>query len=390
MIHSLVRAFLRNAVRSWLGSSQFSWTRLPVANDSPHVHAPGHNPDRILITGDGASAGVGVLTHDLGLPGYLARNLSSITGRATDVDIVVSTQMTAVTCLTALQPVRLSRFDVILLSLGINEALDFVEPRDWAIDLGLLLDYIRDNSPAATRTVVLSVPDFGAKSRLPRYLRNAADRHAARLNRVSRAVVLDRSNVSFLTFVAGDYEESEGAHTYQRWAAAIAPGLSEFLLVRPGEAPRAESMHESERQRALDDFGALDMAPDRILDEIATLAKDRQFLASAIGVPADDIPRVDAFCDITIRRPEHFVIEDTLLDPRYADNPVVRNPPHVRFYAGYPIETPDGHRIGSLCIMDIRPRTFTSKDATLLRDLAHRAQDRLWALSDDDLPIVPV
>jgi GAF domain-containing protein len=164
-------------------------------------------------------------------------------------------------------------------------------------------------------------------------------------------------------------------------------------------------MHESERQRALDDFGALDMAPDRILDEIATLAKelfdapmagvtlidnDRQFLASAIGVPADDIPRVDAFCDITIRRPEHFVIEDTLLDPRYADNPVVRNPPHVRFYAGYPIETPDGHRIGSLCIMDIRPRTFTSKDATLLRDLAHRAQDRLWALSDDDLPIVPV
>jgi GAF domain-containing protein len=116
---------------------------------------------------------------------------------------------------------------------------------------------------------------------------------------------------------------------------------------------------------------------------VTFIDKDRQSMASTIGLDAGDIPRSDAFCDITIRRPQHFVIEDTLLDPRYARNPVVINPPHIRFYAGYPIEATDGQRIGALCIMDRRPRHFSETDAALLRDLAQRAQNRLWALSEE-------
>ncbi len=396
---AVVRATLRAATRGWLLTSPYSWTRLPVARDSPHVHAPGRNPYRILVTGDGASAGVGVLTHDLGLPGYLARRVSQITQRATDVDIVVSTDMTVAGCLAAIRPLRLSRFDVILLSLGGNEALDFMPPHRWTRDLDLLLDYIRDNSPAATRVIVLSIPYFRGRSRFPRLLQVAVDRHATRLNRLSRQRVAKRQSVSFLEFAAGDLDESGGTHAYDVWASAIAPGVSNQLVPRSGVEPRSEALIESARQQSLDQLGLVDMARDPVLDEITNLAQElfdtpmvgltfidneRQFRVSAIGLPADDIPRSEAFCDITIRRAEHFVIEDTLLDPRYSSNSAVRNPPYVRFYAGYPVETLDGHRVGALCIMDVQPRSFTSQDATLLRTLAHRAQRRLWALSDPE------
>ena len=128
MRRSIHDTLWRPLVHLWMRFATASWRRLPVAHDSPHAHAAGSFPDRILIVGDGASAGVGVTTHDLGLPGYLARAISALTGRATDVDITVSTDMTAVSCRAAIAGARLSIYDVVLVSLGINEALDFEPP----------------------------------------------------------------------------------------------------------------------------------------------------------------------------------------------------------------------------------------------------------------------
>jgi len=308
--------------------------------------------------------------------------------------------MTIGDCLAVLESLELSRFDLLLISVGRNEALAFVEPSRWASQLESLFGYIHANSPSATKTVMLSIPFFGRRSHFPRLLGLAVDRHARRLNQITAEQIRARANVSLLVFQIGDDLESDGSHTYQRWAAGIAPKIATELQPQWGEAERSETVHEDARQDALNALGLLDMPPDRLLDEIVNTAKDmfgaplagvtfvdaeRQSMASAVGMSAADIPRSEAFCDITIRRPQIFVIEDTLLDPRYSSNPVVTDLPKIRFYAGYPIEAPNGQRIGALCVMDTKPRHFANQDAALLRDLAQRAQNRLWDLSADEV-----
>jgi hypothetical protein len=394
MFQAIVGFVARPFVALWLRYSQFSWRRLTVANDSPQVHAPGTNPDRLLIAGDGASAGFGVLTHDLGLPGYLARCISAITGRATDVDIVVSPTMTAESCLRAIAGLNLTRFDAILLSPGVNEALDFLPLRQWRRDLNVLLASIESRAAASTSTLVLSIPLLGPTTRLPRVLAWAVDPHITAMNAATQKVLAGFPGMSYVPFQTQRLKESDGSHAYEVWASAIAPFVVDHLD-RPGaQSSRVEDPDEPARQRAVDAVMARASASNQALARLTTIAKelfgvsgaevtfidrDRQWVASAMHDQAEFLERSNAFCDITIRRASHFVIEDTRLDPRYADNPMVTGEPRIRFYAGYPIESPDGHRVGAFCITDPQPRRFTDRDARLLRNLALQAQETLWA-----------
>ncbi|MDP3208367.1 MAG: GAF domain-containing protein, partial [Rhodoglobus sp.] len=151
------------------------------------------------------------------------------------------------------------------------------------------------------------------------------------------------------------------------------------------------------RQDALDGLGILDQSSDVELDRLTTLVSDlfgmpfaavtlidsnRQSTASTSGMNRVDIARKEAFCNIAIRRPEALVIHDAPRDPRYRNFVVVKDNPKIRFYAGYPIESKDGQRIGALCVMDVEPRSFTKGDSALLREVAQRVQERLWALSE--------
>lgn len=397
MSSSISRFIWRRAVALWLRTSEYSWRRLRVADDSPHVHAPGTNPDRILIAGDGASAGVGVRTHDLGLPGYLARSVTELTGRATDADIVVATTMTTAGCIGELSKLELSRFDVILLTLGGNEALGFYDPQRWTSDVTDLLDHIERSAPAATKTIVLSIPYFGSMSRFPRILRERVDRHSLLLNGITSRLVQRRPNVTFVDFTAGEGLEAVGAHSYEVWADHLAPAVVEQLEPPGSWSTRTELVEEASRQHALDELHLLDMPSDAELDRHTTSAKnlfnvpyaavtlidhDRQSMISAIGMERIDIPRARAFCDVTIRRPESLAIRDPRHDARYSHNTLVLSNHRVGFYAGYPLESRDGHRIGALCVMDVKPRSFTEGDSALLRQVAQGVQLRLWALSD--------
>ena len=397
MSSSISRFVWRNVIAVWLRTSEDSWRRLRVADDSPHVHAPGTNPDRILIAGDGASAGVGVRTHDLGLPGYLARSVTSLTGRALDADIVVTTTMTTARCIEVLSRIELSRFDVILLTLGGNEALEFYDPDKWTSDMSALLDHIERSAPVATKTIVMSIPYFGSMSRFPRILRERVDRHSAQLNAITSRLVARRSGVTFVNFTAGEGLEAVGAHSYALWADHLAPAVTEQLEPVGSTSIRTELVEEASRQEALDELGLLDMPSDPELDRHTTSAKnlfnvpyaavtlidhDRQSMISAVGMERIDIPRDRAFCDVTIRRPESLAIRDPRRDARYSHNTLVLSNHRVGFYAGYPLESPDGHRIGALCVMDVKPRIFTEADSALLRQVAQGVQLRLWALSE--------
>lgn len=143
--------------------------------------------------------------------------------------------------------------------------------------------------------------------------------------------------------------------------------------------------NEETRQKALDNLKILDTLPEERFDRITRLAQqvfgvetaaitlidhDRQWFKSKVGTELLEGARSDAFCDITIRKPEIFDVPDATKDPQFANNPLVVGDPNIRFYAGYPLTTQGGERIGALCVFDPNPRTFTSNEKELLKDLA--------------------
>jgi len=384
----------RPAVAWWLSTNPESWRRAVVPHDSPHVHARGTNPDRVLVAGDGAATGRGVLSHDLGLPGHLARALSAHTRRATDVDIVVAGDMTAVSCLPALARTDLDPFDVVVLSLGANEALALTSAESWQEALAALLADVTTRAPAATPVFLLPIPFFGVNPAFPRRLGRVVDAHVRRLNAATESLVSQMPRVSVLAVDQADPYEPEGSHVYRRWAESIAPRISSALDPSRPRAGDTRQADEEERQAALDDLErANGTEDDPVLTQLAEEARqafgtsiaavtmihsDVQVMKAAVGIDPVDLPRAEAFCDVTIRRAGHLVVEDAARDERYADYSIVRGDPGVLFYAGYPLESPDGHRVGALCVMDVEPREFTEGEAVLLRDLALRVQDHLW------------
>jgi PAS domain-containing protein len=92
---------------------------------------------------------------------------------------------------------------------------------------------------------------------------------------------------------------------------------------------------------------------------ITLLDEDKQWFKARKGVDIDCTTREVSFCNYTIQQPELLMVSNTTADDRFANNPLVTGDPNVRFYAGVPLTTADGHAIGSLCILDFVPRELT-------------------------------
>ncbi len=153
-----------------------------------------------------------------------------------------------------------------------------------------------------------------------------------------------------------------------------------------------DDLNETARQAALDRL-SIDQFADTALDDIARTAADmfqapiafvslvdgdRQRFKSAVGSDLSQTPRGWAFCDHAIRRAgEVMVVEDATLDPRFVDNPLVTGDPHVRFYAGAPLVTSSGHAIGTVCVLDVRPRQAPTEQLETLRFLAQQVVSTL-------------
>ena len=152
---------------------------------------------------------------------------------------------------------------------------------------------------------------------------------------------------------------------------------------------------EAERLRALRALGVLDSAAEERFDRLTRLARtlfevpialislvdaERQWFKSHPGMDLTETERAISFCGHAILAPEIFEVPDTLLDPRFAGNPMVTGAPHIRYYAGAPLRVEGGHTVGMLCIKDQRPRLLSPAQRTALRDLADCAQAELQAL----------
>ncbi len=112
---------------------------------------------------------------------------------------------------------------------------------------------------------------------------------------------------------------------------------------------------------------------------ISLIDESRQWFKSVVGLDARTTPREQAFCGYAILADEILEVADATADPRFEDNPLVTGAPGIRFYAGAPLATPDGHRIGTLCVIDreVRPHTLTPLQRQQLRDLAALVVDQL-------------
>ncbi|HEX3042915.1 MAG TPA: sensor domain-containing diguanylate cyclase [Solirubrobacterales bacterium] len=153
---------------------------------------------------------------------------------------------------------------------------------------------------------------------------------------------------------------------------------------------------EVRRIAALHALNILDTAPEERFDRITRLAQrmfgttiatvslidtDRQWFKSAQGAPGVEDPRDVSFCAHAILQPETMVVEDATLDERFADNPLVLGDPNIRFYAGHPVAAPGGEPLGTLCVIDDKPRPLGEFDAEALRELAGMVEAEVASLS---------
>lgn len=159
---------------------------------------------------------------------------------------------------------------------------------------------------------------------------------------------------------------------------------------------------EVQRLASLRALDLLDTPSDERFDRITRIAKylfdvkivavslvdfDRQWFKSIQGLDAQQTSRDVSFCGHAILQKDVFVIEDASQDPRFSDNPLVKDEPLIRAYAGMPIASPDGYAVGTLCLIDDQPRQFTSAEQAILRDLALLVEDEVRNLSSDRLRV---
>ncbi len=150
--------------------------------------------------------------------------------------------------------------------------------------------------------------------------------------------------------------------------------------------------NETQRLEALQGYGVLDTDPEQGYDDLTTLAsaicgkpialvslidKDRQWFKSKVGLTACETHRDLAFCSHAVAANAMLEVPDAREDERFCDNPLVTGPPHVIFYAGVPIRTPDGLPMGTLCVIDNEPGRLTDPQRAALLALGRQVEAQL-------------
>lgn len=150
---------------------------------------------------------------------------------------------------------------------------------------------------------------------------------------------------------------------------------------------------ELERLTALDQYGLSSERPLPSLDPIVQIAahafdapvaavnlvgREEVFFAASTGIGDCDMRRDVSFCAHAITQDDVLVVEDARLDARFHDNPLVTGPAQIRFYAGVPVRSAEGHALGALCVIDSKPRSsFPTQDRTRLKEMAKLVSDKL-------------
>ena len=150
--------------------------------------------------------------------------------------------------------------------------------------------------------------------------------------------------------------------------------------------------NEAARLEALRQYQILDTHDETSFDDLTRIAayicqtpiaiislidEERQWFKARLGVGPKETSRDIAFCAHTILQDAPTVVPDALTDERFADNPLVTAEPYIRLYAGAPLITPEGFRLGSLCVVDRVPRHLSIEQIAVLRMLSNQVMTQL-------------
>jgi GAF domain-containing protein len=178
-------------------------------------------------------------------------------------------------------------------------------------------------------------------------------------------------------------------------AGASAPPRQAGPAAPEWHAPEQANNQELLRQAQVDAMQVLDSDEEEAYDELTRLAasfcdapialislldNDRQWFKSRVGTQMQQTPREHAFCAHAIQSPQQvMLVSDASVDARFADNPLVTGEPNIRFYAGAPLVTSDGHALGTLCVLDSQARSLQRGQVEMLQFLAREVVSRLEA-----------
>jgi hypothetical protein len=379
--------------RFWQSILDRSFGDVPRPTDAPFSHASGRDPFRVLLFGSGAAVGWGLRSHQLALPGQLARELGERASRGVDVDLIADKCMTALSAASALAGRLIAPYDAVVVSLGMTDSLRLLPARTFRARMRALLHDLSARTSPQTRLVLLgmqpvqTIPFLEGRSRI-------LDGHAARFDRVLREVSGEDPKASYVGMspvtdpVAGP---TASVFHYRAWAEETARHLAPTLLESRTAEPSPLALDEAARLETVRELGTVPAAGDGRFDRIIELARsafsadiaaitlmdgDHQWMLAASGIERIAMPRSNSIGVFTLGARAGFVVGDLSADRRFDD--MYAAGIGMRFYAGLPLHAPNGQPVGTLCVLAAEPRTADTVDLELLRDIAMLVQREMW------------
>lgn len=376
--------------------SATAWNNAPRPPTTRAVtRGAGHDPDRILLAGGSSAVGWGVINHDLGLAGQLARATSAVTGRGTDVEVFTYPRLDIPGLQRELTPEVISRVDALVLTLGGRESFELMSTRLWRKQLSALLDQIITGRHAAPCVIIVGAEESSPIPLGPIVTTLAMNRARA-FNQATRELIAGMPRVVFVEsrFVPRPGSRNvfdDSVAVYESAAQAIVPHLADLLERAPDRV--RQPVDEDARANAIRHLRDLDGRDYPKLHSLLETAKDvlqvrsadlffvdrndvRLIAATSVSVVASS--RENSLSTEILEHRRGLVIPDLAADPRHRDRPQVTGPPHLRFYAGYPVESPDGQPVAVFAVVDTKPRKFSSAELSLLRNFAVQAGSILF------------
>lgn len=361
----------------------------------------GRVPHQVLLFGAGILTGIGLHSHETGLPGAVADRLHERSGRGVNLTVIVDPDPTSERALEALPGLRLRRFEAVVVVLGEDAAVARLRPAEWARRLTALLELLAvQAAPNAPVFVYDSARAVLANSgeRSGRIWRAAARQHG-----ISERLAAP-TGIRFAELTPSLHHVGMGGRfspvAYSAWGDYLVERLrlalletDEWMAPRTAHRRREGDVDEELRQQALDSMRLRMLQRDDLIDLMVKRAKvvfgadgaalniidgDEQWQLATTRAAPVTLPRSDAFCEVTIESEGLTLINHVHRDPRVSGRALAKGLPGGGFYAGVPIHTWDGYRIGALCIYGDSPRTMRDSDLQELQDLAGRIEQELW------------
>jgi hypothetical protein len=377
---------------------------VPRPVDEPRVHSPGIDCDRILLFGRGPALGWGVLSHEIALSGSLARALTDRTGRGVDVTVVADPTITVRSAIQRFTALRLEHYDAIVITLGAKDATTLTPLARWDRQMGTLLRFLDDHRLHSAHVFILGIQPVRSIPMFDSLLGAVADCHAHALNSATVKMCEELPRTTFVSLTApSDLEPARfrTAADYHHWGEILADQMAGPLDTEWRHTGAAEQNTEGDdddeliginRRIAVEELHILDTAPEDRFDQVVRLAQrlfvtrgaaftlidgDRHWFKTLIGGSWDEAPREGSLASVTLEGRGALVVGDARIDSRFRTNPFVVAG-RVCFFAGFPIDSPSGERIGVLSVFDPEPRDPHDFDESLLRTCALMIQTELW------------